>query len=244
MNWQVKNIAFCFSGEPRHWDEGLKTINLFKEQLPHCRIDIFCHLWDSSHIKTGDTTFDIDLYNCTSGGIYPKTDIIPFLKGYKKEHLIEKTINSNKPCYGQFYSMGKCQEFRIEYEKQYNISYDLVFRTRTDIRFNSLPEINKIYKKIKKSNYLITPEIGIRKGAPFMEFALMVSDSIRMNILFDNYLSINYSKPFDNSYGHRRFLDHIIKHDINVRHYPFDYTLVRPYKFPELKDGHDPFTKF
>jgi len=244
MKWQIKNIALCFSGEPRHWEEGLKTINLFKSELPGRTIHVFCHLWDSSHIKTGKNQFNIESYDCVSGGVFPKTDIIPFLRDYKREHLAEQTINSNKPCYGQFYSIGKCQQFRMEYEKQYNISYDLVFRTRTDIRFNTLPELDKIYKKIKKCNYLITPEIGIRKGAPFMEFALMVSDSERMNILFERYLDTNYAKPFDNSYGHRRFLEHIVKHNINIRHYPFDYALVRPYKFPELDDGHDPFIKF
>ena len=125
-----------------------KTINLFKSELPDRTIHVFCHLWDSSHIKTGENKFNIELYDCVSGGVFPKTDIIPFLRDYKREHLAEQTMTSNKPCYGQFYSMGKCQKFRMEYEKQYNISYYLVFRIRTDIRFNSLPEINKIYKII------------------------------------------------------------------------------------------------
>ena len=188
MLWRVKNIALCFSGEPRHWIEGLKTINLFKDELPDCNIDVFCYLWDSSHIQS-QTNIKIEKYNCVSGGLYPKTDIIPFLKDYKREHLTERVINSNKPCYSQFYGIGMCQYLRMEYEISNNLEYDLVFRTRTDIRFNSIPEINKIYKKIKKSNYIVTPEIGIRKGAPFMEFALMVSDSERMNILFKDYLA-------------------------------------------------------
>ena len=241
MNWNVRNIALCFSGEPRHWKEGLKTIELFKENLPECTVDVFCYLWDSSSIPSKDD-INIEKYNCVAGGLFPKTDIIPFLKKYKREHLADRVMNSNKPCYGQFFSIGMCQYLRMEYEISNNLEYDLVFRTRTDIRFNSIPEINKIYKKIKKSNYIVTPEIGIRKGAPFMEFALMVSDSERMNILFKDYLATTYSKPFDNSYGHRRFLDHIVKHNINIRHYPFDYTLVRPYKFGI--ESRDPFAVF
>ncbi len=242
MNWNVKNIALCFSGEPRHWKEGLKTIELFKENLPECTVDVFCHLWDSSSIPSKDD-INIKKYNCGAGGLFPKTDIIPFLKKYKREHLADRVMNSNKPCYGQFFSIGQCQYFRMNYEQENNIEYDLVFRTRTDIRINKLPELEKLCKKIKKSNYIVTPEIGIRKGAPFMEFALMVSDSIRMNILFKNYLNDTYTKPFDNSYGHRRFLDYIVKHNINIRHYPFDYTLIRPYKFTD-EETRDPFTIF
>tara|TARA_R100000664_G_C2734617_1_gene124387 strand:- start:162 stop:1163 length:1002 start_codon:yes stop_codon:yes gene_type:complete len=61
------------------------------------------------------------------------------------KNLLEKHIKyTNHPWYSQLYSMCKAQMMRIEYEKQNNIHYDFVLRSRTDVEL-FYKNLNKLF---------------------------------------------------------------------------------------------------
>ena len=63
-----------------------------------------------------------------------------------KELLRNQVKYTNTPWYSQIYSMCKAQMMRIQYEKENNVYYDFVLRSRTDVElffkhFNKMLEI-------------------------------------------------------------------------------------------------------
>jgi hypothetical protein len=75
------------------------------------------------------------------------------------ERLKNQLKFTNTPPIGQLYSLCKSHQIRIDYEKKYNIQYDLVIRLRTDVSFR-LPSVEKLAKiTSKESSTVIFPQL-------------------------------------------------------------------------------------
>jgi hypothetical protein len=140
-------VAFCISGQPRTWEKCFSTWNMGKD----IDVDIFFHLWDYNTepnivaVKANKTLSTIKVSQ------EEKNKIVETLKPKKyffDSRLIDNTEKNEyvkEPlgwwCRSQFYSLWYCAQLKRQYEIENNFEYDLVFRFRTDLFFESVISI-------------------------------------------------------------------------------------------------------
>lgn len=79
-----------------------------------------------------------------------KLSIIEILQN--KDVFLKQIKYTNYPWYSQLYSLGKAQEIRQEYQKKYNIKYDFVIRSRTDVELLCKDNCKKLRESITHWN--------------------------------------------------------------------------------------------
>lgn len=144
-------IALCLSGQPRFVDEGYhKSIKPFLDLGSGTLVKTFIHTWEiepweykSKWLNAGGHRMNEEL----------SSDTLPrYLDLYKPDEYI---IEPNKIfCYGLYadrtapgirsdygesmlYSIYQSNQLKSEYEEQHNMTFDVVIRCRTDVKFFS-----------------------------------------------------------------------------------------------------------
>lgn len=169
-------IALCLSGGLRNFKDTQYSFEFFL--LNHHDVDVFFYGLENKEGKEKNKEDLLKLYN-------PKKFVINDEKEYEK---LSASFNTTKPFFA-FYNIKKCNELKIEYEKNYNFEYDLVIRARTDyFWFRSLTEQEL---SLAKDNILIPQDWafkGVKNFARSDVFA--VGNSTLMNVYSSIYDSI------------------------------------------------------
>jgi len=165
-------IAVCLSGHLRSFQKT--TPSLYSFLLRNLDYDIFIHTWDTLGYHNNwrpDHNFYINNYthsnlNLIQNILKPKQIIIQSqkeLESFKKEAetKVKFYIAPDIPkhpghMFAMFYKIWACNELRKQYERDHNIQYDLIIRTRPDLQFLSLLNTQEL---LDSKKYLYVPEI-------------------------------------------------------------------------------------
>lgn len=155
-------IAILLCGHMRSWNE-CKTY--FKETFLKSShdVDIFVHTYNQVlkyHFYVKQTLDNHTEISISDGQltnmialpmknivIEDQNDVDPIIMAEYDKHPIENDI------YSQYRKFYLCDKLRLDYEKQHNVKYDVVIKTRFDISYSitldqilaSIHDINKIY---------------------------------------------------------------------------------------------------
>lgn len=190
-------IALCLSGQPRYLDEGFYY--LYENILKKYSVDVFIHTWWDNEMKNKK----MDLPSSLSYGrtYFWKEDTIDDIKSkydpiaftYEPQIEFETFDDVNyqlcRPSHvhSMFYSIQKSNKLKLEYENINNIKYDLVIRSRFDVKFNKFDlKLNEI-----NSEYINCSIVGIDE--PNDQFAISSSQNMDM-----------YSGVFSNLQNYRK----------------------------------------
>lgn len=166
-----KKIAICFSGAIRNFRTCLPSIQ--KYILNGLQPDIFVHMWtfDSKDkdkldgkFKWRNSEVDLDYFKEI---LKPKKCIINKFDNHWERKIedesglrdIVNNLEDDKRKYarsalGMYYKIMKCDELRIEYEKENDIEYDCVIRARLDYNFYDYLYPDEIFP-LKKNELII-----------------------------------------------------------------------------------------
>ena len=209
---EAARIALCFCGEPRFWEYGYKQICFFKEIYPEGIIDVFIHTWNSvtykrpvsptpeNNIKENNIELSsfIDTYQPKSYKIEHKDVLDPVIRECDLTEYSNEVKYTSYSNLSQVYSTGAVHKIRMEYEKQNNVDYDIVFHTRTDL------EVNVFYDNTNSKKYIYElirsflnardiksfrfPHMQIWTGSKIkLDHNIWCSSSSSMNVIFSNW---------------------------------------------------------
>lgn len=214
-------IALCLSGQLRFVERGFNEV-IHPYILHDNSIDVFIHAWD---INTQVGT------KFLAGDIHPIGDIItadlidqtlhlyqPIT--YKIEHQLEFPIldwNSNhmpgfysKNVYSMFYSIYQSNKLKCDHELKNNFKYDLVIRSRFDVKLDSAIDFINLDKNV------ITTPIGCFDTANGYVDCFAIANSTNMNIYSDVYNHLDqYLDTTELLCG-----EYILKRHIDKNHIP------------------------
>ena len=120
-------IAICISGQLRHWDLTSKLFECYNKINPDVQYDFFISTWDD--IWEGNK-YDLS-----------KSEFIT------KYELVDPDSNLFQTGFMQsLYTLKRVHELRNKHEVEFNVKYDAVFTTRSDIyiSLNALDVVNVI----------------------------------------------------------------------------------------------------
>ena len=131
-------IAVCFSGLSKCYEHAVESVK--QVFFDKCECDLFAHTWDTPNIIR---------YNTSKDHFFAKT-----FKDYEIEQFDtnagwniltqEQQTDMPKPCKNvvpMFYSIYKANCLKNKIEKQNNVKYDVVVRSRFDSLYTTfLPE--------------------------------------------------------------------------------------------------------
>jgi len=138
-------IALILSGHLRTFE---KTYISFLENFSHLKLDIFCHTWDSlGHNdkvwwgNDGDSIYnknlnEVHLQNLRNFYNPKKIKIDSPINFISENNEYNEKYNGYNALKSQWESIYKSNQLRIEYEKESNIKYDCVIRSRYDIKYH------------------------------------------------------------------------------------------------------------
>jgi len=145
-------IAICVSGHVRRFNEYLTSLNTLTKDKNH-EYDIFLSTWDiknspnsHSYIRRGYNDFDyfnindiLEIYN-------PKSYLVEKNNDYAFNQF-SKYSGTNNPIavFSQFYKINQVSKLMDDYKNSNNIIYDLVIRTRFDLKIKDDFNINNYF---------------------------------------------------------------------------------------------------
>ncbi len=185
----IKNIAVCFSGEPRTYNLCAQSINNFFN-IPNVNVKYFAHVWNSNSYKTPTSSgieFDSEEYDID----FIRSDITKFYNFEKLEVENKFPNRPDNPWDNLFYSDAKSNLLKKQYEEKHNIIFDVVVKCRFDLAFlpgeNLLNIIKKNHwsiheKTIYSEIFLMTPEFFI----PNIDDVFYYGSSMTMDIVQSN----------------------------------------------------------
>jgi len=218
-------IALCLSGQPRFIDEGYDQ--LYTNLLSKYSVDVFVHCWWSPEMSNVNMN-TMGMSNPDGRSYTFKPNTIETIKNYynpisflyepqKKFKIIDdvdyKQPNKTISIQSMLYSIKKCNELKIKHENKNNFKYDIVIRSRTDIKIHKF-----ILDKLFEKNCIYTDYVG-QMEFPNDQFA--VSDSESSNYyasLYDNL--ITYKNE-----GFKVFVgEHLLKYHMSKSNIKLCYT--------------------
>ena len=147
-------IALCLSGQPR----GLETAHRFvkKNLLSKWDVKVFCHVWHDP----GKEMPQLWLYQPEKTEV--EEPIKPDLRKYTRVPPPQPNWKVKDPAlstYAQFYSLMKANNLKRQYEKENNMMFDWVIRSRYDFALNTeIPFDTLDSSKLYIPNCRRTPE--------------------------------------------------------------------------------------
>lgn len=210
----IKNIAVCFSGEPRMYNLCADSIRYFFD-LPNVNVKFFAHTWNSNSYKVGqfpNAVFENEEYTID----FIKDDIHRF---YNFEFLeVEKKFETDHLWDHLFYSEAKANLQKRIYEQRNNMVFDIVVKCRFDLAFEpGLKFINvcemagRIHQKtIYAPNWLMVGEFYLTNiDDPFYYGSSYTMDLLQSNMYWINKSIYNNLEKY-NSLNNQSspFLDH------------------------------------
>ena len=196
----IKNIAVCFSGEPRTYNMCAESIKSFFD-LPNINVRFFGHTWNTNSYKIGNfpnTSWEYEEYPID----FIKNDIS---KLYNFENLqVEQKYDTVLAWDHLFYSELKSNILKRNYEKENNMTFDVVIKCRFDLAFEPnitfmqtlSPEPNRAgivhQKKLYVPTWLMTPELYLTN----IDDCFYYGSSLTMDLLQSNmfYINRNHAK--------------------------------------------------
>jgi hypothetical protein len=139
----MKELAICFSGQPRCIDRAFLDFQKLFEGLDY---DIFAHIWDSEELlsswghgmgwenkqqKVFRAKDFVDLFNPTEY-IIDKYDATEFYKHNSPNLGYGNPVNKVWSSYSQFYTIKKSFEVKNNYETKNNLNYKYIVKYRMD----------------------------------------------------------------------------------------------------------------
>ena len=154
-------IALCLSGQLRFLQEGYREM-ILPFILDGNDIDVFVHTWNIDDDQDGKSYINgggfpmgnpvnkgimleiFDLYKPVKCLIQKQ---VPFQNGKYPERTLPGIKSHN--LFSMFYSVYKSNQLKKEYEKENNFKYDIVVRSRFDIKLDKkidfLIDTSKVY---------------------------------------------------------------------------------------------------
>lgn len=150
------NCAICISGLPRNVVNSYQWLQEFvlkPLEIGGHHYDIFINTWEDKDTQLFLDTFkpvkyELDIWD---------EEMIDKL-GWKK--LKKYDVATRPNLLGMFYKIYKCNELRKKYELERGIKYDIVIRTRTELKYNTRIDLKEL-EIIKDSE---KPTVFLRKG--------------------------------------------------------------------------------
>jgi hypothetical protein len=146
-------IAVLLCGHIRTWEECKDSFfNFFPSD-----IDIFIHTYTQQYRYHPYIQGTLDLTNDINDLKVDNTTNLFNLKNFKKvvieEELTEEDVDLseypiNLDVYSQIRKVKLCNELRKEWEKENNIKYDIVIKTRFDVCYQGIINLNIDFNKI------------------------------------------------------------------------------------------------
>jgi hypothetical protein len=208
-------VAILLCGHVRSWDKCKESfLNAFKDT------DIFVHTYNTVlnyHPYISQTENIINNKSTLS-----TPEIVELIGLDIKKIVVEDDNNifipSDKIIYDDVYCQYRknflCNNLRLDYEKENNIQYDLIIKTRFDIVYSvGLDYILNFIDDIKTHNYISSgPSI-------YPSDQVFICSSENMNILCNSLLDI---KPEDNNFINTSFGPHewVLKKIKNIKQLP------------------------
>lgn len=181
-------IAICISGFPRIMKF---TYPYFKkyilDELEHYDIFYSGYMDIDNNLLESDI---ISLYNPKKYFIREynesvKNEILNLYADITKEIINIQPPTNPDNLLSQYYNIWKSNDLKNQHEKEYNISYDIVFRIRTDYYFYKCPT----KKELEIKNAICIPANGWDHGGYTDGFAF--GESRLMNIYSNLFFNIN-----------------------------------------------------
>lgn len=219
-------IAICLSGMPRNIENSYRWLReSILEPLKNAghHYDIFLNTWEDKDVQLFIDAFkpiryELDVWN---------DEMIEKL-GWPR--LKKYDVATRPNLLGMFYKIWKCNELRKKYELENNIKYDIIIRTRTELKYNTKIDLKEldIIKNCK------TPLVFLRKG-PNPQYNHWYKDNFAiMNDAGANIYCECSNKVIEVSNATRvgtaelilrNWLD--MNKDLTVEHTSLDYTITR-----------------
>lgn len=219
-------IALCLSGQPRYLDEGFYY--LYENILKKYSVDVFIHTWWDNEMKNKKMDLPPSLSygrtyfwkEDTIDDIKSKYDPISFTHEPQIEFETFDDVNYElgRPSHvhSMFYSIEKSNRLKLEYENINDVKYDLVIRSRFDVKFNKFDlKLNEI-----NSECINCSMIGFEY--PNDQFA--ISSSQNMDIYSSVFSNLqNYRKS-----GFKGFIgERLLKHHFEVNDIEWKNTSLK-----------------
>lgn len=222
--------AICVSGMPRNIENSYKWM---KESVldildnHEIKWDIFISSWSEKNNFYNYRKF-IEIFKpIFYEGLEWDSEIENIIGWQKfKEHKFE--IEPRSSCLAQFYKISECNYLKNRYEIENNIKYDLVFRTRTELRYNTKLDIKEL--QIAKNNKDV---IFLRRG-PNPQYINWVKDNFAfggseaMDIYSNCFHSLlEISRNTKVSTAELILRNYLALQNLKLEHTSLDYTITR-----------------
>ena len=123
-------IALCLSGQPRSVKQGYEFVK--RNILDGNDVTVFCHVWENPEV------IDIELYKPEAYMMEKSlTDDLSKYTRFPPPQPNWKVKDPVRSTYNQLYAILKCNELKLVYEKENNIVFDWVIRSRFDFAINA-----------------------------------------------------------------------------------------------------------
>lgn len=237
MSNATKKIAVCICGHLRSMESNLDSFVQNVKQDRH--VDVFLHIWDKvgwQHSWHGSDRFVTD-------SVHNKLDKIKSVLSPKKL-VIEETKTFDLKRYEQintkfkdfalkhqnfpsmFYKIMKCNELRQQYERETNTKYDIIMRTRPDVKY-----ITKISWDVVKPDAIYIPRVNEKAFNHEFNDQIAAATPAMMDIYADAYNHIEEYMGQCDGGGYRPeiFLKWYFgtKMKLPVKNFPMSWELVR-----------------
>lgn len=168
-------IALCLSGQARSVKKGFEYVK--RNLLDINDVTVFCHVWESPNIG------EIELYKpemlliqkSLTNDLSKYTRVPPATANWKIK-------DPARAAWNLMYSIKCCNDLKTSYEKEHNIKFDWVVRSRYDFALNTILPFNELDK-----NKLYIPNCRMTPKRDFGNDQFAFSSSINMDKYADGF---------------------------------------------------------
>jgi len=215
------NIAILLTG---HYRSAIQTYESFHQAFAHLQPKIFCHSYNKishkNHVwwnKTGDGEKANKIITKDNFIFYKPTKLLIEQEQVFvcKDKPLYNEVGGYNSVHGMWYSIEQAYNLMLEYEKENNMQFDIVIKTRYDLFYNTKINMNEIKDVFKNPNtiYIIPSPHSLDYSLRHDSF-IIISRNIFVKII-ENFPKI-MDKYFDVS---------IRKHKVIEGEFPFTMFL-------------------
>jgi hypothetical protein len=178
-------IALCLSGQLRFIEEGYYR-NIFPFILHENDIDVFIHTWavdddqngkpyinGGNHLMGGpvDKSHMLDVFNLYNPVRYLIQKQVPFSNDKYSDRLMPGIKSHN--LFSMFYSIYKSNELKRQHELENDFKYDIVVRSRFDIKLDKKIDFSLNTSKLQIPFNCFDPSNGYVDGIGYSNSEIM-----------------------------------------------------------------------
>ncbi len=247
-------VAIVIGGQPRG---GELSCQFLLEGLVHCNpaheIDLFVHTWFDNALANQTFSsaqphqsgkigcYHPDIPNIFISRLRPRSFLIERPRDFEQfSHLEDLPTVTQKHLASMYYSTWRANNLKSDFEAEYNFQYDLVIKTRVDLRyFEPIIFENIIDQDLSNAVYVAAIHQHMRMNDAYprqsggnyssMSDTLVAGTSKNIDKICDIYPdfeSIHHDiKPFQ--YGECYIGYQRTKHNLQVKMAPMNYQIYR-----------------